>query len=327
VNTDPFPTDSAEDQASLWAARLEGANLSSADRDQLDAWLNAKPEHRTLLATYCQFSADLEEQLPLLVATGLDSLPAETPANAKPRAFWWLASSGLAAAAAVAIGLFISHSHPTTRTAATAAGQRQTITLDDGTVVELNARTTLTVQNTANARHVQLAEGEAFFTVAKDKLRPFTVETPAGSVRVTGTVFNVRSETPADLDVAVVEGSVQVRPDGTTEPYLLKHNDELVAGGGGVKQSSLSAEQLGDVLAWRDGLVVSDGQPLQDAIARFARYHGRGISVTPAAGKLTIGGRYNLDDLDSFLSDLQQYPVRVTHQPNGTIRVSLRSEP
>ena len=38
-----------------------------------------------------------------------------------------------------------------------------------------------------------LAAGEAFFQVAKDSARPFFVETAAGSVRVTGTQFNVRT--------------------------------------------------------------------------------------------------------------------------------------
>ena len=56
----------AEDQAALWAARLDGSVLSTADRIALDAWLAVSPDHRTLLSRYCQFSADLEQQMPLL---------------------------------------------------------------------------------------------------------------------------------------------------------------------------------------------------------------------------------------------------------------------
>ena len=65
-NYDPV----TEEQASLWAARLEGSSLSAADRAALDAWLAEKPVHRVLLSDYCQFSADLEQLLPSLVAAG-----------------------------------------------------------------------------------------------------------------------------------------------------------------------------------------------------------------------------------------------------------------
>ncbi len=331
MNHDSFPLDAADEEASLWAARLEGASLSASDRDALDAWLAADPAHRPLLAAYCQFSADLEEQLPLLVATGLTDLPPEKPApSGAPRPLWWISGLGVAAAAAVAVAFLTARAHPSAQLIATAAGQRQTITLDDGTRVELNARTSLKIENTAHARHVQLAEGEAFFTVAKDKTRPFTVETPAGSVRVTGTVFDVRSETTAQLDVTVVEGSVQVRPgstpsEDTPAPYLLTHNQGLEATGTSARLRTLSSEELSDTLAWRDGLVVADQLPIRDAIARFARYHGRGMVVTDAAAAKRISGRYNIDDLDSFLADLQQLDFRVDTTANGMIRVDLRA--
>ena len=148
---------------------------------------------------------------------------------------------------------------------------------------------------------------------------------------MTGTVFDVRSETTNQLDVTVVEGSVQVRPGESaknpeSEPYLLKHNDALVSEGSGATVHSLSNSELSDTLAWRDGLVVADGLTLTEAIAQFARYHGQGITVTEAASRTRIGGRYNIDDIEGFLTDIQQqYPVKVSHEANGTIRVSAGS--
>ena len=56
----------AEQQASLWAARLDGSVLSATDRLALDEWLSAHPDHRALLSGYCQFSADLEHKFPLI---------------------------------------------------------------------------------------------------------------------------------------------------------------------------------------------------------------------------------------------------------------------
>ena len=71
MNPSPAPISPAIDtDAALWAARLEGGTLDAADGNALDAWLAASPAHRAALSLYCQFSADLEVQLPALVAAG-----------------------------------------------------------------------------------------------------------------------------------------------------------------------------------------------------------------------------------------------------------------
>jgi transmembrane sensor len=176
---------------------------------------------------------------------------------------------------------------------------------------------------------VRLAAGEAFFAVHKDATRPFIVETPAGSVRVTGTKFDVRTETDGALEVTVVEGSVQAHPGEAagrpSTPVQLGAGDQLSAGPGGVSVHTLPAAALEDALAWRQGQIVFDGVPLREALARFARYHGRGITATPEAAELRVGARFSLDDLDGFFAGLEEVlPVRVTHNLNGTVQVSRR---
>ena len=322
----------AEEQASLWAARLEGGTLDAADRAALDAWLAAAPAHRALLADYCQFSADLERQLPALVATGAATLPAIT--RARPARFRWIfASLGLAAAAAVAAFVLFSSAGPVqkTETLATSVAQRQSFTLSDGTRVELNAQTSLLVENSRAERRVRLASGEAFFAVAKEKSRPFIVETPAGSVRVTGTVFDVRTDKVSELDVTVVEGSVQVRPAGGAsprDPAPLTAGQRLSASPTGVTVTTLAAGAVEDALAWRQGLVVFDRVPLRDAVARFAHYHGRGVSVSDAAAAgQFVSGRFSLDDFDGFLTGLEEpFRLRLARDFSGTVRVTLRTE-
>ncbi len=333
MSTSPhLPNPEAAKQASLWAARLDGSSLNDADHAALRAWLDENPEHRTLLSGYCQFSADLERCLPSLVEAGLIDLPTHAQPRRRPRT--WIVGLACSIAAAVVLA-FVWYAHPDTQyeSFATSMGQRRSITLGDGTHIELNADTSLLVETDRRRRHVRLASGEAFFQVAKDKTRPFTVVTPSGSVRVTGTVFDVSTDAKTDFDVTVVEGNVQVHPRQSQaskppESVSLQAGDCLSANVDGVTVSHLSPSALEDALAWRQGQVVFDGTPLRDALARFARYHGRGITTTAAAGKLRLGGRFSLDDLDGFLSDLEEaLPVKVTQDSAGTIRVSLRSEP
>ncbi len=321
----------AEEQAALWAARLDGSSLTASDRTTLDAWLAESPAHRTLLSHYCQFSADLEQRLPVLVAAGAVELPSDSvPRRSRP---WLMWGAGALAATAAAVVLIFWLVRPQTQSEnlATPMALRKAITLVDGTRVELDAQTSLQIEIDGKERRMRLASGEAFFAVHKDASRPFTVETPAGSLRVTGTQFDVRAETAATLEVTVVEGSVLARPGEAGgrpgAPVSLAASDHLAAGPDGVAIHALNAAALDATLAWREGLIVCNGMPLREALARFARYHGYGITATAEAAEFRVVGRYSLDDLDGFLAWLEeQFPVRVTRSLNGTVQVSLRSE-
>jgi transmembrane sensor len=319
-----------DEEASLWAARIEGSTLTAADRAALDTWLAADVSHRAALSGYCQFSADLEEQLPALVATGAITMP-EAPARSRGWRFTWIAGTALAAAA---IALMLWLRVGAGESFATLTAQRQTIALADGTQIELNARTTLVATLGRHERHVRLTEGEAFFQVAKDKSRPFIVDTPTGSVRVTGTQFDVRTEGTNQFDVAVREGSVEVRPGDFSGPEAanvrpLGAGDVLSARTSGVSVRPISVAGVEELLAWRQGRIVCEGMPLRDVLARFGHYHGRVMTASPAAENLSVGGTYSLEDLSGFLNalpDVFPAPLRVITAADGTIRVSLRSE-
>jgi transmembrane sensor len=323
------PTPAEEDQAALWAARLDGSVLSAPDRIALDAWLAADPLHRALLSDYCQLSADLEQQLPLLEGikvTSADQQAAPAPAQSQPwlrRPAW--VGAVLTAAAAVALAFLWNARIPTqSANVATAVAQRSELTLADGTRVQLNACTALAVDLGRTERRVRLAGGQAFFAVTKDAARPFIVETSAGLVRVTGTQFDVRSETNDQLEVTVTEGHVQVSVDGrgAAAPFALGVGDRLTAGPEGVAVRELSAAELERALAWRQGQIVFAGTPLREALARFARYHGRTITADDDVAALAVGSRYSLDDLNKFFEGLEEtLHVQVKPNPDGSVRV------
>ncbi len=330
------PSDPAlEEQAALWAARLDGDTLDRAQRAELDAWLAASPVHRALLSRYCQFSADLEETVPALVAAGRVAAPARV--SGRPRRFPALpafASLGVAAALiAVVATVMLRPPAAAVENFSTAVSQRSgPVTLSDGSRIEINAHTSLRFENSPAERRVRLASGEAHFAVAKDPARPFIVETPAGSVRVTGTTFNVRTEPAGDmpLEVTVVEGSVQVRPaplgsDRPAEVVTLAAGDQLTATAAGVAKRALPPGALEDALAWRRGYIVFDDVPLRLAAARFARYHGRGIAVAETVAAEPVGGRYSLDDLSGFLDGVSKaLGLDLTIDPSGAVFLGRR---
>ncbi len=323
----------AEEQASLWAARLDGSVFSAADRLALDAWLEADPTHRALLSSFCQFSADLEQQLPLLAGIRDEWAEVNTAAKSAQPLPWlrWpiLAGAALMAAAVLAVILWQGRPQNHFQNITTPVAHRQEVTLADGTQIDLNAQTALVVDLTAEARRVRLAGGEAFFHVSKDPARPFFVETPAGTIRVTGTQFNVRSEAATSLEVTVLEGTVQVRPGGTAAMRSLEAGNRLTRENNQVNLVILSPDQLGNALAWRRGQIFFVGTPLREALARFARYHGRNLTATDSAAQQRVGGLYSLDDLDGFLTSLEEGAlpdVRVTRGLDGAVQVESKGK-
>ena len=326
----PSPNHAAEEMAALWAARLDGSELSASDRTELNAWLAADPSHRALLSSYCQFSADLEKPLAALVEAGAVQVPSFTPPP-PVRSRWKLFTGSTIAAMAAAIMFAIWIAQPQTEfdQIATAIAQRQSVTLSDGTRVDLNAHTRIEVAISASERRVRLAAGEAFFAVQKDPARPFIIETPAGSVRVTGTTFNVRTDEAAALEVTVLEGSVQVRTveAGATAgpPVILHPGNKLSRTSDGVSVETLPAAALDDAVAWRRGQIVFNGVPLHTALARLAHYHGRPMTVSGASANLLVGGRYSLDDPQGFFTALEElFPVRVVTNPDESVHVVPR---
>lgn len=326
----------AEEQAALWAARLDGSELTAAQLAELEAWLAENPAHRPLLSRYTQLSADLEEHLPVLLEASVEQAEAAnaveendpTPEVVVPMPVRWnprrVAGWALAAAAVVAGLVWFVRPRQQSESFVTAAAERRSITLVDGSQVELNARTRLQVDIGGGERHVRLASGEAFFTVSKDPKRPFIVEAPAGTVRVTGTVFGVHSEAASDLAVTVVEGSVLVRPGiAPASPVSLHAGDRLIAGTS-VSVQKLSSDELRDSLAWRQGQIVFDHVPLREALGRFAHYQARegDFTVTAAAAEFQVSGLYSLDDVDGFLASIERaLPVHVTRERGTSIRV------
>ncbi|HEY1848519.1 MAG TPA: FecR domain-containing protein, partial [Opitutaceae bacterium] len=297
---------------------------SPSEQAELDFWLAANPGNRALLSDYCTLSARLDRIVPELAAAGSIAMPPP-----RPRRAWgaWGALAGAAAIAAIAVGVAVHRGSGQPDRLSTPAGKRGAFTLSDGSRIELNANTTVIVENGRSERRVRLANGEAFFVVSKDKTRPFIVETPAGSVRVTGTIFNVLTEAASQLDVTVVEGSVQVRLDsaapGSASSADLVAGGVLQSEGGAVTVGTKSEADIGDALAWRRGVIVCSAMPISDALARFGHYHGIAMTATAGAAARRVGGQYSLGNLDEFLDYLKSLDLRVDRRPDGSILVSL----
>lgn len=319
MNPHPHPhSEPIDESAAQWVARLDGGGMTDPDHAALAAWLAADPAHRRAFADYRELSTQLDGHLDTHLAIAVEALTAARVS--RQRRGRWLGGGLLAAAAAVALVFAL---RPSPRDLTTRLAERHVTALADGSRVELNAQTEITVHFRADERRVRLARGEALFSVAKDAVRPFVVETPAGLVRVTGTEFNVRATRADEIEVTVLEGIVRVRPPGDAAiETSVTPDQQAVVGNRGVTLRPLPAGAAQDVVAWRQGQVIFEDTPLRAAVERFAAYHAQTIVVDARAAELRLGGRYSLADLDGWLESLEGVlPVRVSHGPGGTVRI------
>jgi len=206
----------------------------------------------------------------------------------------------------------------------TGIGEQRTITLTDGSAVTLNAGSALSVHMTETERRLTLYEGQALFTVAKDRTRPFIVEAQNGLTRALGTTFDIDIK-PAQVVVTVLEGTVGVtpargQPQNTNDMVILQENSRVQYAETGL----LSAPEYVDSdieTAWRRGKLIFDAKPLGDVVAELERYRsGTIIIANRQLHALQITGVFDLTQPEEILHAIETtLPVTVTRLPFVTI--------
>jgi transmembrane sensor len=191
-------------------------------------------------------------------------------------------------------------------TYATARGEFRKVQLADRSTVSINSGSEVEVQLTDAQRRVALTHGEAWFEVAKDKARPFIVEAGDARVRAVGTAFSVRRHAHG-AEVLVTEGVVEIWANGGMAPHrrLAAGELALVPADGGALRISSNPGEVARRLAWREGKLVFENQPLGDAVAEFNRYNARQIVVAdPALRRKPLVGHYRIDQPEEFANDV-----------------------
>lgn len=212
------------------------------DASEIRKWedyIKEHPEQAALIAQARQELLDMHDALYLVDAeqnyarlAGKLHLPVSTTVSKKRWTFY-------AAAAVVLLCLMASlwlyqyhFNSPRTVAYQTQPAEKKTVHLPDGTLVKLNAASTLEVADGFGQtnRAVKLV-GEAYMEVAKNKALPFTVTTQALQVRVLGTTINVRAYANEELTAAsLIEGSAEVILTRKAQsPIRLKPKDKVLA--------------------------------------------------------------------------------------------------
>jgi transmembrane sensor len=189
----------------------------------------------------------------------------------------------LAIAAAVLLGALPVLREALWHEYVTSIGEQRTIALADGSLVSLNARSSLRVALSSGSRDVYLNDGQALFTVAHDAARPFRVHVDGSVVQAIGTKFDVH-RLAGRVEVAVLEGRVRVereQADPAVTPSLqalvertLSKGEVLSISNTGKISVPMPAD-VSEMSSWRERRLVFRDRPLGEIVEEFQRYNAR----------------------------------------------------
>jgi len=246
----------------------------------------------------------------------------------------------------------------------TAIGQQQQVTLADGSVVLLNTNSQIRVEYGEHYRDIYLLQGEVNFNVAKNPEQPFRVYAGSGRVQAVGTVFSVYLKNNA-VDITVSEGKVALatlsRPgiasSGRSVPSaeaqrpgvdsaVYAENLGLLSAGQSISirgvvedapsdMGSLDAIQTIDSaemnkrLSWQQGLLIFNGDPLEQVVEEISRYTTVSIEITdPAVRAIKIGGQFPVGETDAMLEALEvNFGLRVTRLGDDHVLLAAIDSP
>ncbi len=338
-------------EATEWHLDLQSEELSDAQRAAFVEWLCRSPAHVEEFLRVVALQADLQ-RLPEL--NGLDvgellslaarpaaapnvvefpmitRLVAGAPADPRrsiPRRAWLLPAAALVVLGAL---YWLAPLRPwgDGRHYETGVGEQRSVSLRDGSQVQINVHSDLEVRVDAQTRDVNLQNGEALFQVAHDPTHPFRVHTPHTVIEAKGTQFNVRVRDGKTV-VVLLEGHVQITPPPqqvrgaavTAAPSILLDPGEAVT----VMADAREAVQphpadVDAATAWVHRRLVFDDAPLSQVVDEFNLYSVDEVVIdNPSTRDIKVTATFDASNPELFARSVAAAAaLRVVRRSDGS---------
>jgi len=312
-------------QAVHWLVRLRSDDLSEAETFAFADWLSEDASHSQAFAAAeaalndMAFVASHSKTMAITPENSLPKLSTNTQAisikHHKQRPSyqrWALLSLGLAAAWLFAMLLvvpeqtqlfrdYLSDYHAQT-------GELRDIGLVDGTHLLLNTNTAVSVDYSDGLRQITLLHGQARFTVAPDRQRPFEVVANGLTVQALGTIFEVYNQASGEVRVIVEEHAVAARTQSQAQPpesTKLQEGQQLRYRPG--ESLQVSTVDTGLSGAWQRHELFINDRPLTELVHELERYRvGRIFIANDKLKKMRVTGVFPLDNPEVVLESIRK---------------------
>lgn len=293
-------------EAAQWLARLSADRVTDAERRAWERWHSQGPEQQQAWALARSVSSKFES-----VPENLDT--SAVVGEVRPTRRQTLKALSVLALAPPAAWMLSQLSwHAWAAEYKTATGERQTITLDDGTRVVMNTASALDVDFDPARRLVRLWTGEVMVTPARERSssdRPLVVRTEQGEIWAAAARFAVRIAQGSITRALALDGPLEISPAGMASRVSLGMGQQAAFTRSEVTERAAIAPNSD---LWTDGLLYAADMPLASLVAELARYRPGVLQCDPAVGGIPVSGMFQLNDTDHVLALLERsYPVSV----------------
>ncbi|PKH87422.1 FecR family protein [Colwellia sp. Bg11-28] len=349
--------DSIQDLACLWISRMD-RGLSASEQQELVEWCKQKTQHHNALLEMASYWDDLSV---LNELSDLFPLIQPKVGNQRNKYSAIALAASVAIISIIGINTFVNESFlpylpsyheqtlTQTQTLKTQVGEQTSFTLQDGSQIQLNTNSLIKVDYSPTQRLLTLVQGEARFDVAKDKNRPFTVTVGEKSFTALGTIFNVQRNNNQAMELVVTEGKVLITkattsitdikdtllsvstafmPDILEATLVISGEKAVIAENSApitkTPVEKVSLDQINRDLAWQQGMLIFEGEPLSMALAEISRYTSSNFEIVDSKlSELTVAGYFKAGDIDGLLTSLQSnFGIIYRKNSSGTILLS-----
>ncbi len=291
---------------------------NKAERNTIEDWIKASDENKRTYERIKQIwegsgkvpdsiNPDFEKAWNNIKSnTGINEKPIETPQKVFIKQFIKVAAVllFLVGIGSVLNKVFLSDIEIRKETSAGIVGKE--VSLPDGSTIYLNRNSEVSFPEIFKGatREVELS-GEAFFSISKDKDRPFIVHANGTVVKVLGTSFNIKADNSSHVLVSVVTGKVAFSPE-ENETQLL-HLEKGQCGSYNKLNRQLTKSDLSDenFLAWKTGVLNFNNSSLEEAVKVLSGYYSKSIEVDPSLKNRLVTVSFNNQPLDEVLKILE----------------------
>ena len=346
------------EQAAAWVILFDEGRPDKSTRREFVNWMKQSPSH---IEEFMRISAlqveiaDAQEKMASLETliteartnvVSLEEIASSTDVpSLKMKSRWSAAglakaAAGVAATVILILGYFLAPTH--NQVYRTGHGEQRSIVLEDGSFIELNTSSSVSVYFSGTKRHAILLVGEVLFNIAKDPSRPFTVDAGPLSLQVIGTQFNLYRQLEQTV-LTVVEGKVRVdlvhsvgniakispseknsssssstKSRDTATSLQVSANQQLSVTVSGAFKHERQID-LDRVTAWTDHRLVFDDELLGVVIKEFNRYNRRPLLLeAPQLSVRRVTGVFDARDTEALLDFLDsQDGVQIQRMPDA----------
>lgn len=208
----------------------------------------------------------------------------------------------------------------TYNTMTTPKGRSTQFTLPDGTIVWLNAGSSIEYPTAFSSKERRVrVKGELYFDVVKNVHKPFIVETDNINLEVLGTEFNINCyDNESQLKTTLVTGSVKVSSAKNSSALaVLKPGQQAILNKaqplpGETAFRVVNVKDINQVIDWKNGLFNFEGADIHQVMRQLERWYNIKVEYSGENQKVKFGGKmYRNINLSDVLMVLKRMDINV----------------